>query len=382
MSTAEFFFWLSFSGIFYAYFGYPVLLYFASRILRREELASSSDQYYPRVSMIIPVHNEEKVIDAKIRNIAMLRYPQENYEVLIVSDGSNDRTMEIVRRSALRNLRTFELPARSGKAAALNLGIKEAANEIIIFSDASIMLEPDALANIVKRFRDPSIGCVSGEDHIEDGGGEGLYGRYELMLRNLESRVHSIVGASGSFYAQRLKLCEPFKEGLAPDFLSVLNTVENGYRAVTEPGACGTMASVKSTRDEFKRKVRTLIRGMTALFHKKRLMNPLKFGVFAIELLSHKLIRWLVPFFMLTAFVSNVLIADAGFYGGTLALQVLFYLLAILASLQLGGLHERIPGKVPLYFAAVNVAIFYAWIQYAVGMRMELWNPSKRESRG
>lgn len=382
MSMAEVVFWLSFFGIFYAYFGYPVLLYFLSMVLKGGVKASASGGYYPPVTIIIPVHNEEKVIEAKIKNTAMLRYPQENLEVLIVSDGSTDRTMDLVRKNPLGGLRTFELPARSGKAAALNLGLKEAKNGIVVFSDASIMLEPEALENIVKRFRDPAIGCVSGEDHIGDKGGEGLYGRYELMLRNLESRVHSIVGASGSFYAQRLSLCEPFREGLAPDFLSVLNTVEKGYRAVTEPSARGTMTSVKSTSEEFRRKVRTLIRGMTALFHKKRLMNPLVSGVFAIELLSHKLVRWLVPFFMLTALVSNLLVADAGFYGVALALQALFYLLAGLAFFRMGGLHEKLPGKVPLYFSAVNIAILYAWVQYASGMRLEVWNPSKRGSNG
>lgn len=377
--AAEILFWLSMFGIFYAYFGYPLLLVLAAKALPARESSAAGPDFTPPVTIIIPVHNEEKSIGEKIGNTLLLDYPAGLVEIIIVSDGSTDRTREIVLSNPSPCIRFLELPVRGGKAAALNCGLKAASNGIVVFSDASIMLRPDALRNIVSRFQDGRVGCVSGEDHIEDGGGEGLYGRYELMLRNLESRVHSIVGASGSFYAQRLKLCEPFKEGLAPDFLSVLNTVEKGYRAVTEPRASGTMTSVKSTRDEFRRKVRTMIRGMTALFHKGQLMNPLRYGFFAIELLSHKLIRWLVPFFMLAALIANIAIADTGLYGVALSLQALFYLLAGLAFFHLGGLHERIPGKVPLYFSAVNIAIFYAWVQYVKGMRMEIWNPSKRE---
>ena len=126
----------------------------------------------------------------------------------------------------------------------MNLGLQKAQNEIVIFSDASIILKPDALKKIVGKFIDPRIGCISGEDHIPGGGGEGAYGKYELALRNLENRAGSIVGASGCFYAQRRALCEPFREGMAPDFFSVLETVEKGYRAVTEPEATGVMKSV------------------------------------------------------------------------------------------------------------------------------------------
>ena len=177
-------------------------------------------------------------------------------------------------------IKFYNLPERKGKAGALNRALLEACNEIVVFSDASIILEPNALKKIVNRFRSENIGCISGEDYIPGGGGEGAYGRYELFLRNLESSVGSIVGASGCFYAQRRSLCEPFKEGMAPDFLSVLKTVEKGYRAVTEPMARGVMESVSKSKQEFDRKVRTLLRGMTTLMAFKHLINPLQYGVF------------------------------------------------------------------------------------------------------
>lgn len=377
--AAEAAFWLSLSAIVYAYFGYPVLLYLLSKVVRRTVEAGDTD-YAPAVSLLIPVHNEEAIIERKLKNTLGLDYPPDRLEVIIISDGSTDRTREIVERNLSSGMRFLELTKRSGKAAALNYGLEAARGEIVVFSDSSILLDRSALRNIVLKFQDPAIGCISGEDHIEESGGEGLYGRYELFLRNLESRVHSIVGASGSFYAERRTLTEPFREGLAPDFLSVLNIVGKGYRAITEPAAFGTMTSVKSARDEFRRKARTLVRGMAALFSRSGLLNPLSSGLFSLELLSHKVARWLVPFFMLSLLASNAFLLQSLPYLVFFALQAGFYVLAGLAALRIGGLHEKILGRVPLYFTTVNAAILYAWFLYATGMRMEIWNPSKRQT--
>ena len=371
-------FWLSFFGIFYAYFGYPIVLCIIGKFSRKSS-TSYSPHYEPFVSIIIPVYNEENVIKEKLLNIKSLNYPRHKFEVLIVSDGSTDNTGEIVKNNLSPWIKFYELPERSGKASALNLGLEKAKNEIIIFSDASIMLDGNALKNIVKKFQDKTIGCISGEDHITESGGEGLYGKYELYLRNQESKVRSIVGASGSLSAQRTELGAPFMEGMAPDFLSVLTTVEKGYRAITEPDAYGTMTSLKSTRDEFDRKVRTLIRGMTALFYRRSIMNPFCFGIFSFELLSHKLMRWYVPFFLITLFLTNIFLIDIDFYLLTFVSQAVFYFLAILALLKCGNIHEKILGKIPLYFSTVNAAILIAWFRYIIGIRQEVWNPSKRE---
>jgi len=299
--------------------------------------------------------------------------------VLIISDGSTDSTQQmVVGHQSDLNIRFHALPARQGKAAALNLGLQHTRSEIVVFSDASIMLDAEALRWVVRPFQDESIGCVSGEDHIPGGGGEGLYGRYELFLRNLESRVSSIAGASGSFYAMRSALCSPFLPGLAPDFLSVLVTVQKGYRAVTEPRAFGTMSSTKSTRGEFTRKVRTLIRGMTALWAMRALLNPFRHGLFAFVLWSHKLMRWLVPVFMLVALVSNAWLAGSGFYRLTLALQLLFYGLAILGLVWPWMVNRNVMVRIAVYFTVVNAAIALAWLRYLGGERLEVWNPTAR----
>jgi glycosyltransferase involved in cell wall biosynthesis len=375
--TAAVLFWVSVFGVLYPYLGYPLVLVLLGKLRGRPDVIGGSSTL-PSISMIIPVHNEALRIEQKIANTAALAYPADRLQVLFISDGSTDRTVDVLRASASPSMSIVELPVRQGKAAGLNAGLERATNDILVFSDASIQLEPDALANIVRQFQDPRIGCVSGEDRIADSGGESYYGRYELMLRRFESRVHSIVGASGSFYAQRRTLCAPFTEGMAPDFLSVLRTLEQGYRAVSEPTAVGSMTSVKDPRHEFERKVRTLIRGMTTLFAHARVLDPIRFGLFAFAMWSHKVMRWTVPFFLVGALVTPLFLLSSPFYVVCLALQVAFYLGALAAFAEVGRFERSFPGKVALYFSSTNTAILAAWIKYGMGVRQELWTPSQR----
>ena len=376
--TSEILFWLAAFLTLYAYLGYPVLLY-GLGMVRSRPVTVPFAEYAPDVTLIIPVHNEERVIEAKLKNLDSLRYPRDRLMVLIVSDGSTDQTRErVLAYSGNLQIRFLAQERRLGKAAALNLGLQNTDSELVIFSDASIMLDPDALRQLVQAFQDTAIGCVSGEDLIPGGGGEGLYGRYELFLRNLESQVSSIAGASGSFYAMRTRLCKPFLPGMAPDFLSALVTVDDGYRAVTEPRAHGTMASTKSPRGEFTRKVRTLIRGMTALWHMRQLLNPFRFGTFSMVLWSHKLMRWFVPFFMIIAFVANLLLLEQMFYRSTAMLQLVFYSLAVIGMADLPMSRQSVMVKIPLYFTLVNAAIFLAWVRFLAGVRLEIWEPTRR----
>ena len=316
-------FWIGVAGVLYPYFGYPLLLWVLGKVVGRQDTAVAGEAL-PRISMIIPVHNEASRVGRKIVNTAALDYPAERLEVLWISDGSTDDTVPLIRASATPAMRIVELAERGGKAAALNAGLANASHEVLVFSDASIELEPGSLRQIVRRFQDPAIGCISGEDRIAGSGGEAMYGRYELLLRRLESDVHSIVGASGSFYAQRKAICAPFTEGHAPDFLSVLRTVEQGYRAVTEANAVGSMTSVKDPRQEFERKVRTLIRGLTTLFAHAGVLNPFRHGLFAFEMVSHKLMRWLAPLPMVGCLVAAYVLRGQPLYLGLFVLQVVF----------------------------------------------------------
>jgi len=368
-------FWVSGLAVLYTYAGYPLLLMLWPKAEEGRNAPDASQGFEPAISIIIPVYNEEKVIREKIENTLSLDYLKERREIIVVSDASNDRTPEIVKDYDKDGVNLFELSRRKGKAGALNLGLQKAKNEIVIFSDASIILEQDALKKIVGKFIDPGVGCISGEDHIPGGGEEGAYGTYELALRNLENRAGSIVGASGCFYAQRRSLCRPFLEGMAPDFFSVLETVEKGYGAVTEPAATGVMKSVGDSRGEFQRKVRTFLRGMTTLLHFKHLLNPFRYGVFSIQLISHKLLRWSTGLFMILLFLSNLFLLDSKMYLTFLFLQAAFYALAAIGWL---GMSRPLIFRAPFFFSMVNVSALVAWAKYVMGIRQEIWEPSKR----
>lgn len=373
----HFIFWCAVVLILYAYFGYPLMLYLLRIFLNKP---ISRGPHEPMVDIVIPAYNEEKVIAAKIRNTLALDYPPEKLNVFIVSDASSDCTDTIIQGFVKEGVHYSRQEKRMGKAAALNRGLALGQGEIIVFTDASILIARSALKQIVKPFHDPHIGCVSGEDHIPEGGGEGLYGKYEMLIRNLESQCGSIVGASGCFYAQRRDLCPHFTEGRAPDFLSVLETVRKGCRAVTEPSAVGLMGKVAASGDEFKRKVRTIIRGMAAFMDYTAMMNPLRHGLFAVALLSHKILRWSVGWLMIVALLSNLLLLNRFAYAVLFLFQIGFYGLALI------GWRKERSGKdspqslyrIPLYFCLSNLAAMAAGIKYVTGIRMELWESSKR----
>jgi len=372
-------FWISAIAVLYGYVGYGLVVrLLVARIRQTGEGVPTGEPYTPSVTMIIPVHNERPIVAEKVRNTRSLRYSG-RLSVLFVCDGCTDGTAEYLRANHDERVAMIEITQRGGKAGALNEGLARASGEIVVFNDASIMLEPDAITHIVRPFASPAIGCVSGEDQIAQAGGEGLYGKYELTLRRLESQLHSIVGASGSFYAQRRELCAPFPPGLAPDFLSVLHTVERGYRAVTEPAARGTMTELGDPQAEFNRKVRTILRGITTLAHHAHLLNPFRYGWFAFELFSHKLVRWLLPLFLALLLVSSLLLAqESPFYFVMLLGQMLFYALAASAYWGSRTVAGWLPAKISLYFTAANVAAASAWLKFLVGTRQELWSPSRR----
>jgi glycosyltransferase involved in cell wall biosynthesis len=376
--TAAVIFWLSAAGIAYAYVGYPVALALLAK-LRSVPVPVGQATDLPGVTMIVPVHNEAGVLLRKLENIRAIDYPSDRLEVLVVSDGSTDGGPAILKNQQDARIVLIELAARQGKAAALNAGVARARHDILVFSDASIMLAPDAIKAIVRPFQRADVGCVSGEDVVVGSGGEGLYGRYELALRRLESRVFSIVGASGSFYAQRKSLCGRFEPGVAPDFLSVLRTVKSGFCAVAAPDALGTMTALENSGDEFRRKVRTILRGLTTLFEYRSLLNPLRYPLFSFELFSHKLARWLVPFFLLALLGSNIVLArTSAVYGALLVVHVAFYAVAATPLIWRGAGTVPLFVKIPVYFTTVNAATLSAWIKYFAGERQELWTPSRR----
>ena len=240
------------------------------------------------------------------------------------------------------------------------------------------MLERGALAALLAHFANPEVGCVSGEDHVESGGNEGLYGKLELLMRREEARLHSIAGASGCFYAARRALTKPFIGGMAPDFLSVLQIVRAGYRASCEPRARGTMTATPNQRAEFTRKARTFLRGLTALFGNAALLNPFRHPAFAFTLWSHKLARWLGPVAMLGCLAATFVLRDEPLYAWLLWLQLAVYALAI-AGLTWPALAARLVFvRIPAFFLLVNLAAGKALVLWLAGVRQEVWEPTRR----
>jgi hypothetical protein len=236
---------------------------------------------------------------------------------------------------------------------------------------------------MVKNFNDPSVGCVSSVDRFldRDGrpSGEGAYVRYEMFLRSLETRVNSLVGLSGSFFAARREVCRAgWSADLQSDFNTVLNSVRMGLRGVADPDSVGYYLNIADERKEYERKVRTVLRGISVFMRSLALVNPFRHTVFAWQLLSHKLCRWLVPFAMLAALAANAaLTLESGLYLSLFALQVLFYAVAV-GGLLWKPLLSLSPVRLAAYFVLVNASILQAWLRYWSGERLVVWEPSKR----
>ena len=378
-TLSEVVFWGSVVFVLYAYAGYPVLL-MGLRVFRNRPVLKGA--ITPPVSFIITAYNEEARIASKLRNSVELDYPRDRFEIVVASDCSTDRTDDIVRAHAGAGVRLVRAAERKGKEAAQKLAVAQTSGEILVFSDTATTLSKDAVTNIVKPFNDPSVGCVSSVDRfIDEAGkvsGEGAYVRYEMLLRRLESSVNTLVGLSGSFFAARREVCAPWAEDLQSDFNTVLNSMRHGLRGVSDPDSIGYYKNITDERNEYQRKVRTVLRGIAVLMRSLPMLNPMKHGLFAWQLFSHKLCRWLVPFAMIAMLLSNILLAvDSFLYRVFLSAQLTFYGIAVTYHW-----FKWIPDKnllrLPSFFVIVNVSILDAWYRYFRGDRIFRWEPSKR----
>ncbi len=372
--------WLSLVLVVYAYAGYPVIL--AGLALVRTRPIRKAD-ITPSVTFIIAAYNEEKRIEDKLRNTLAIDYPKERFEILVASDCSTDKTDGMVMAYRDQEVRLIRIPERKGKEAAQKLAVQAASGEILVFSDVATIVPENAVRNIVKSFYDESVGCVSSVDRFidQDGrvSGEGAYVKYEMFLRSLETRVNSLVGVSGSFFAARSVVCRrAWSENLQSDFNTVLNSVRAGLRGVADQDSSGYYKNITDEKKEGDRKVRTVLRGISVFMKSLSLVNPIQYPLFAWQLVSHKLCRWLVPFAMLAALITNAILTMVfGSYTVLLALQMAFYAVAF-SGLCWQFLLRFPPVKLSAFFMMVNVSILKAWIRYWSGERLVAWEPSKR----
>jgi cellulose synthase/poly-beta-1,6-N-acetylglucosamine synthase-like glycosyltransferase len=373
-------FWISVFGVLFSYFLYPLLLRFSPRRSSAEEQHSAS-AVPPRASLIVTAHNEEARIREKVENCLKLTYP--DLELIVASDASSDGTDGIVGEYAGQGVLLARAEERKGKEYAQLQAIRKATGDILVFSDVATSIPEDAIEKMVRYFDDPGVGAVSSEDRFvsRDGSvvGEGAYVRYEMWLRGVESQRAGLVGLSGSFFAARREICDSNWDICSPsDFNTALNSARKGLVAITAPDVLGYYQDVADASKEYQRKIRTIIRGLTALSRHMEVLNPFRFGWFAFQVFGHKLMRWAVPWFQVLLFITSVLLTGKGvIYSLALLVQVLFYGVVVAGHFK-PGLRERTVVKIPYFFVQVNLAIARATVDFLKGRRMTVWTPSQR----
>ena len=367
-------FFLSVLGIVYAYIGYPLILWATSRFFNRPVRKS---YITPSISIVISAHNEEACIERKILNCLELDYPREKLEVLIGSDGSTDRTWDILEKYNELGIKAYKMTPRGGKPGMLNFLVSKARNEIIVFADARQRFDKLALRELAGNFADGEVGCVTGELVLENSKthilAHGLlaYWDYEVLLRRIESRIYSLTGATGAIYAVRKKLFAPLDGNTILDDVYIpLKIVEQGYRAVVDPSAVAYDEISENSKYESKRKQRTLA-GTWQIFIKcVKMFNPLVSPV-AIQLFSHKLMRVIMPYFLIAAFVSNLGLAGFPVFKTLFLMQVLFY-----TSALTGPLLDRLKVKflsIPYTFCMLNIDAVVGTYAYFNGIQKVTW---------
>ncbi len=372
-------FFLCTALILYVYLGYPILVFLLSR-LRPNTVVK--DKIEPSISIIITAYNEERALRGKLENTLLIEYSKEKLEVIVASDCSSDATDEIVREFAGRGVKLVRQAHRGGKTSAQNLAVERAKGEIILFSDATSMYRPDVVREIVPNFADASVGCVAGKliyvDHADTGVGDGAksYWGYETWLKSSESIACSLIGVSGCLYAVRRENYIPMYPEACSDFLIATLIFKQGLRTVYEPNAVCTEETNRKTDKEMKMRIRVTSQTFTDLWRNKEMLNPFRSGFYAVELLSHKALRYSVPLFLIGLFISSGLLAfNSTLFLLIFALQGLFYLGALAAwVLESFGVKAGFAG-IPLYFVLTNIASVAGFFQFLRGERYAAWEP-------
>ena len=374
-------FWAALFLVVYTYLIYPVLLWLLAAGRKMPEYAPLSE--WPETSLIIAAHNEEAVLRAKLENALAMDYPAERLDIIVVSDASTDGTDRIAAEFAERGVRLHRQEVRGGKTEAQNAGVRLARGQFLAFSDANSMYAPSALKWLLAPFADERIGCVCGElqyanpDEQGAGKGEGLYWRYEQFLKRRESLLSSALGANGAIYALRRELFVELRGDIISDFVAPLGVWRRGFRIAYEPKAVATEYSSARFGDEFRRRRRIVSRSLYGLWTEAGVLNPFVHFFFAFQMFSHKLLRWLVPVWLLVVLAVNIPLAASEYYGILLALQGAFYGLAVLGLLLPARLGRYWFFYVPAYFTATNLGTLLGLLSFLMGRRHRVWQPAR-----
>jgi len=380
-------FWLCFAGVAYSYLVYPIILILSVRLFGRKEHPDFlRDDALPAVTLLIAAHNDEPVIEGRIRNALAMDYPPDKLQILIASDASTDRTNDIVRSFADKGARLLDYQNRSGKTAMLNSAFGEVRTPMVMLSDANTFTEPNAARCLMRWFVNPRIGVVSGRliltDPVSGKNVDSMYWRYETFLKKRESQLGALLGSNGAIYAIRTELFRPIPGNtIVDDFVIPLAAkLRSGCDVIYDPDAVANEESAPDVKAEFKRRSRIGAGGWQAIGQLWRLLNPAN-GWIAFTFFSHKVLRWLCPFFLIGMLVANVPLAfDSVGYRLLLAGQLLGYALAVAGAF--------VPTSVPVsrffrlanMFVAMNAALLVGFFRWLLSSQSGIWSRTQRMS--
>lgn len=366
----------------YTYLGYPAVLYLIAAARRTIKPEGAFSQI-PFVSLIIAAYNEEQIIAEKVENGLELEWPKDKLEILVVSDGSNDKTNEIVRSIDDPKVRLLAFDDRKGQCKAFDRGAEAAKGDILLFSDATGMFNRDVAKLLVEKFTDTKVGCVAGTIKYKREGtnvteGISSYWRFENYVKKLQSKAFSNTTISGCIHAIRKELYTSTDPSTGSDMVVPMSVIANGCKVLFEPRAITTQTLTHEYANELERRIRIPIRGLTTLAKHKNMVNPLRNPGLSFHVLSHKGLRWLAPLFFIGLFITNlVLIRQGVFFQLTLAGQGLFYLLAFFGLLlkDKKTTHPLIVG--PYYFCLLNAGALIGLLKFLSGKRISTWEPAR-----
>jgi len=378
-----FLFWVCFGLLVYVYLGYLLLLTLLAWF--SEAPFPDSDLPAPSVTLLISAFNESQVIAAKLENALALEYPCDRLEIMVISDGSDDGTDEIVQRFSPRGIRLLRQEPRMGKTAGLNLGVSEAHGQILVFSDANAMYQSDAVRRLVRHFSSPKVGYVVGNARYYEKGtesssaqSEGLYWKLETYLKKKESIFGSVVGGDGAIYAVRRELYSPLLPTDINDFLNPLQIVTLGYYGVFEPAAVCYEEAAENFGQEYRRKVRIISRSLNALRRVPEVLNPLQNSRHWFLLVSHKVLRWFAPFFMILCLAASLALWRSPLYKTAALLQIAFYVLALVGWKWRPGNKIGKLLSLAFYFCMVNLASLVGCVKCFRGDLSGKWAPPRQ----
>ncbi len=378
MLWAQIIFWGAALALLYVYLGYPALLVFFAPLRRQRKPGLG---YTPTISVLIAACNEEANIRQKLEQTLQLEYPPDKIEVLVLSDGSQDRTDEIVTQFPDPRVRLVRIPQRRGKTNAQNEGVKQAKGEVLIFSDATTIYHPQALMYLAANYQDPVVGAVSGryqyfdpEKNSPTGMGTIAFWNYENNIKVKQSRISTLTGCCGCIYSVRKSMYTELAPDVISDLVQPLRAIQKGGRVVFEDRALAYEQTTESTGEEFAMRVRVITRGMRGLLSVPELLKPWKYPWIAFQLFSHKILRWMVPLFLLLLLAGNTALAGQPYFRILLVLQLCFYAVALLQVIVPMHRRWKLLG-IPLYFCTLNAAAFLGVIELLRGRKHVIWQP-------